>query len=86
MDIESKRTLLDESIDSGEFFLGQLRQRIQTLQTKRDTLKSSLAAVESEERTLRIQQNKLEGLLLSQYVFHSIFSYFFVETVNLGKN
>ena len=75
--LDNRRILLEESMDSGEFFLSQLRQRVETLQKKRDSLLSALNGVESEEKTLRIEQNKLQGLLLSQYVYVSdLFEYF----------
>ena len=75
--LDNRRILLEESMDSGEFFLSQLRQRVETLQKKRDSLLSALNAVEREEKTLRIEQNKLQGLLLSQYVYVSdLFEYF----------
>ena len=71
-DLDDKKVLLAESIDSGEFFLSQLRQKVSTLQNKRNTLKSTLNALEAEERSLKVKHSKLNGLSISQYVktFH----------------
>jgi len=70
-DLDDKKVLLAESIDSGEFFLGQLRQKISALQNKRNSLKSTLNSLEAEERSLKVKQSKLNGLSISQYVDHS---------------
>jgi hypothetical protein len=67
-DLDDKRTLLAESIDSGEFFLSQLRQKITALQARRNTLRASLSTLETEERSLKVKQSKLNGLSISQYV------------------
>ena len=53
-------------MDSGEFYLSGLRQKIAQLRAKRDSVKSTLGSLESEEQSLKVKLNKLQGLLLSQ--------------------
>ena len=77
--LDSKRALLEESIDSGEFFLSQLRQRLQVLQSKHSGVTASLSTVQSEEKALRIQLNKLQGLMISQYVISAFKEHFFSD-------
>jgi hypothetical protein len=64
--LDERRTRIEQSIDSGEFFLSGLKQKLSLLQAKRDALKSTLNGLESEERNLKVKQNKLQGLLISQ--------------------
>lgn len=64
--LDGRKAIFEEAMDSGEFFLSGLRVRISQLQTKRDILKSQLTSLESEERALKVQQNKITGVLLSQ--------------------
>jgi phage shock protein A len=65
-ELDGKRTLLAESIDSGEFFLSQLRNKISNLEAKRNGLRASLNAIEAEEKSLKVKHSKLNGLILSQ--------------------
>jgi hypothetical protein len=67
-DLDDRKILLAESIDSGEFFLAQLRQKVSVLQNKRNNLKATLNSLESEERSLKVKHSKLNGLSISQYV------------------
>ncbi len=67
-DLDDRKILLAESIDSGEFFLSQLRQKLTALQNKRNSLKATLVSLESEERSLKVKHSKLNGLSISQYV------------------
>ena len=78
-DLDDKKVLLAESIDSGEFFLSQLRQKVAALQSKRNSLKATLNSLESEERTLKVKHSKLNGLSISQYV-----NIFYMHTGSLG--
>ncbi len=71
--LEGRMAQLADSIDSGEFFLSQMRLKIETLTAKRDTMKSASAMLEQEEKNLRIKQSKLNGLLISQYVAWLVF-------------
>ena len=64
--LDGRKAIIEEAMDSGEFFLSGLRQRISGLQSRRDGLKSLLNSLESEERVLRVQHNKVQGALLSQ--------------------
>jgi hypothetical protein len=64
--IDGKKAELEESMSSGEFFLSQMRSKIDTLTKKRDSLKTSLAAIDGEERSLLVKQSKLNGILISQ--------------------
>lgn len=66
--LEGRKAQLADSIDSGEFFLSQMRTKVETLTSARDSVKSALAALEQEEKSLRVKQSKLNGLLISQYV------------------
>jgi chromosome segregation ATPase len=70
-ELDGRRTLLAESIDSGEFFLSQLRQKIANLEAKRNNLRTSLASIESEEKALKVKHSKLNGLVLSQYASYT---------------
>ena len=65
-ELDGRRTLLAESIDSGEFFLSQLRQKISSLEAKRNNLKAALSTIEAEEKALKVKHSKLNGLVLSQ--------------------
>jgi chromosome segregation ATPase len=68
--LDGRKAFIEEAIDSGEFFLSSLRERISQLKSRRDGLKSVLTSLESEERLLKIQQNKIQGALLSQDLRH----------------
>lgn len=64
--LDGRKAQLADTIDSGEFFLSQMRTKIEAMNTKRDSLKVTLAALEQEEKNFRIKQSKLNGLLISQ--------------------
>lgn len=64
--LTGRKTQIEESMDSAEFFLSGIRQKIGILQAKRDGLKSTLNSLESEERSLKVKMNKLQGLMISQ--------------------
>jgi hypothetical protein len=64
--LEGRKAQIEETMDSGEFFLSGMRTRISNLQTKRDSLKAVLSGLEAEERALKLKQTKLKGLQISQ--------------------
>lgn len=68
--LEGRKATIEETIDSGEFFLAGIRARVSNLQTKRDSLKSTFSALESEERSLKLRHTKLKGLQISQDLRH----------------
>ena len=68
--LEGRKAQIEETMDSGEFFLSGMRTRISNLQTKRDSLKAVLSGLEAEERALRLKQTKLKGLQISQDLRH----------------
>lgn len=68
--LEGRKATIEETMDSGEFFLSGIRTRVKNLQIKRDSLKSAFSALEAEERTLKLKHTKLKGLQLSQDLRH----------------
>lgn len=68
--LEGKRALIEETMDSGEFFLSSIRNRVDTLQAKRDSLRAALNELHNEERSLKVTENRLKGLKLSQDLRH----------------
>jgi hypothetical protein len=68
--LEGRRALIEEAMDSGEFFLSSIRNRVDTLQSKRDALRATLNDLHSEERSLKVTENMLKGLKISQDLRH----------------
>jgi hypothetical protein len=68
--LEGRKAMIEETMDSGEFFLSSLRNRVSNLQSKRDALRATLNELTSEERTLKVRQNTLNGLKISQDLRH----------------
>jgi hypothetical protein len=68
--LEGRKAMIEEAIDSGEFFLSSLRNRVGNLQTKRDSLRSILGELQAEERSLKVKETKLNGLKISQDLRH----------------
>lgn len=64
--LEERKTFIEETMDSAEFFLSNLRNRLSNLQSKRDVLRSTLNELEAEEKSLKVKKNTLSGLKLSQ--------------------
>ncbi len=68
--LEGRKAIIEETIDSGEFFLSNLRNRVSNLQAKRDALRATLSELTAEERSLKVRENTLNGLKISRDMQH----------------